>query len=266
MAVVKRRTTPQVKKVQEVKEVKAVKEEAVVEDVAVVEQPKKETKVSKNQKPAVKKEAPKATTKKEAVVEDVAVVEQPKKETKVSKNQKPAVKKEAPKATTKKEAKAKEEPKKETKVRVIGKNPKAQVNRKVEIAEAGTLKRDDLIFLFKERLKEEHGLELATLEDSSRIIKTFEGIIKEALESSNIVHLCGRNFNRKKVKARVFNPPIGDGAAYLVLPHYKMAYSLELSEKLKGQLDEDRNFVAEDGTVYTPEMIAELDKEYFGEE
>lgn len=233
MAVVKRRTTPQVKKVQEVKEVKAVKEEAVVEDVAVVEEPKKETKVSKNQKPAVKKEAPKATTKKEA----------PKKETK-----------------------AKEEPKKETKVRVIGKNPKAQVNRKVEIAEAGTLKRDDLIFLFKERLKEEHGLELATLEDSSRIIKTFEGIIKEALESSNIVHLCGRNFNRKKVKARVFNPPIGDGAAYLVLPHYKMAYSLELSEKLKGQLDEDRNFVAEDGTVYTPEMIAELDKEYFGEE
>ena len=244
MAVVKRRQAPSVVKGKETKATKPVVAEetkAVAEEtVEVKEAPKatKTTKVSKNPAPKAKAETKKAEVKKEV------------KEVKETKSM-------AKKETTKKA---------ESKVKVIGKNPKAPVVKTVEIGEAGTLKRDELIFLFKERLKSEHNLELATLEDASRIIKTFESIIGEALTASNIVHLCGRNFNRKKVKARVFNPPIGDGAAYLVLPHYKMAYTLELSDKLKGSLNEEGNFVAEDGTVYTAEDIATLDAEFFGEE
>ena len=239
MAVVKRRQAPSVVKGKETKATKPVVAEETVEvaeeTVEVKEAPKatKTTKVSKNPAPKAKAEV--------------------KKEVKEVKETKSMAKKE----TTKKA---------ESKVKVIGKNPKAPVVKTVEIGEAGTLKRDELIFLFKERLKSEHNLELATLEDASRIIKTFESIIGEALTASNIVHLCGRNFNRKKVRARVFNPPIGDGAAYLVLPHYKMAYTLELSDKLKGSLNEEGNFVAEDGTVYTAEDIATLDAEFFGEE
>ena len=112
----------------------------------------------------------------------------------------------------------------------------------------------------------DYGMNIATLENSSRIVKTFESIIGEALEKSNTIHLCGRNFNRKKVKARVFTPPIGDGASYLVAPHYKMSYNLEISEKIKGSVDEEGNFVAEDGTTYTAEDIQAMDAEFFGEE
>ena len=136
----------------------------------------------------------------------------------------------------------------------------------VVIGEAGTLKRDELLVLLKDRLMEEHGMNIATLENASRIVKTFEGIIGEALEKSNTIHLCGRNFNRKKVKARVFTPPIGDGASYLVAPHYKMSYNVEISEKIKGSIDEAGNFVAEDGTTYTAEDIQAMDVEFFGEE
>lgn len=269
MAVVRRRPVPSTKDNVKKEEVKAVETtvEETVEPVKETKKPvaKKTTTAKKTESKGEEKMAKATTTKK------------------VATTKKPVATKPA---TTKKVA----EKAPATKTKVIGKNAKkAKVEEKnYEIAEAGSVKRDEIIYFLKDRLaneveldkdgnvvmeevngvqvpKKKYDIELDSLADSARIISCFESILMEALEKSNTVHLGGRNFNRKKVRARVFNPPIGDGA-YLVLPHFKMTYVLENSDKIKGEVDAEGNFVAEDGTVYTAEDLVAMDAEFFGEE
>jgi hypothetical protein len=132
----------------------------------------------------------------------------------------------------------------------------------IQLGKCGSLKKDDFYLLTLETLKEK-GINLGSKEKVGKIWSVMEQIILSALYDANTFHFGGRNFNRKAVKARVYNPPIGK--SYLVMPHFNMRYSLNEAEtvNISGEVDEEGNFIAEDGTIYTPADLERISEEYF---
>jgi hypothetical protein len=170
----------------------------------------------------------------------------------------PAKKAEPKKATAKAPAK-KAEPKKATAKSEskldLSTTKKVRGIEDVELGKCGSLKRDDFYIIVKDRCEKEHGINLGSKENVARIFSVMEETIISALTDANTFHFGGRNFNRKAVNARVYNPPIGK--SYLVMPHYDMKYTLKNAENIVGEMDGD-NFVADDGTVYTPDDLVAM--------
>lgn len=193
----------------------------------------------------------KPVAKKEEVVEETTEKAPAKKVAKAAAPAKKETAKKAPAKATKTEAKLD-----------LSTTKKVKGIEDVELGKCGSLKKDDFYIIVKDRLEKEYGINLGSKENVSKIFSVMEDVIVSALKDANTFHFGGKQFNRKSVNARVYNPPIGK--SYLVMPHFNMRYSLSEAENIVGEMDGE-NFVADDGTVYTPADLENISKEFFAQ-
>ena len=149
------------------------------------------------------------------------------------------------------------------------KAPKATAPAKKEIViDETVMKKDIFIKLLTDKINsafEEKTNNPLTrnlnLVDVSTIFSCFEDIIKaEVIDNCRSMYLCGKQITRRAIAARTY-PSLKEGAPETFKrPHYRMSWTFDIGEILRGTINEDGTFTTDSGEI----LSVEKENEDFG--